>query len=143
MKKQILILGISIIALVACKKESGNKNVIKEEKVETIVTNKNGVVDSVTNSSTMVKNGDLKIEEKTYRYVAEDGSNANITFTNSLSGNYISIRSNNKTIQVKQKKTDEKAALYEENGIQVKSEGDIITITQGNNVIELKKAKGQ
>lgn len=143
MKKQILILGISIIALVACKKESGNKNVIKEEKVETIVTNKNGVVDSVTNSSTLVKNGDLKIEEKTYRYVAEDGSNANITFTNASSGNYISIRSNNKTIQVKQKKTDEKAALYEENGIQVKSEGDIITITQGNNVIELKKAKGQ
>ncbi len=143
MKRQILVLGAAMLFLVGCKKESGNQNVIKQENVETTVTNNNGVIDSTTSSSKIVKNGDQETQEYTYRYVAEDGSSANVTFTNSDAGNYVSIRSNNKTIRVKQKEAWAKGAIYEENGVEVKSEGDNITITQGNNVIELRKAKGQ
>ena len=143
MKKSIFTLGFAAFSIIACKKESGNQNIIKEENVETTVTNDNGIIDSTTSTSKIIKNGDQETQEHTYRYVAEDGSSANVTFTNSNDGNFISIKSNKKTIKVKQKEAWAKGAIYEENGIEVKSEGDNITITQGNNLIELRKAKGQ
>ena len=76
--------------------------------------------------------------------MAEDGSSALVKFTSSgKDGNYISITSNKKTIKVKQKETTPNGAVYEENSVLVKSEGDKVTIEQDGNVIELKKARGQ
>ena len=81
--------------------------------------------------------------EHTERYVADDGSSALVTFKNSDKGNSISIRSNNKTIVAAQKDSDGKTHVYHNQDIEIKSENDKVTITQGNNMIELKKARGQ
>ena len=131
------------VIMTACKKETGNTAVIEKENTEVEVTNNNGDVDSTYASEKTVEDVNGEVQEHSYRYVAEDGSNAHVTFTNSDAGNYISITSNKKTIKVKQKEAWAKGAIYEENGIEVKSEGDNITITQDGNVIELKKAGGQ
>lgn len=81
--------------------------------------------------------------EETLRYVAEDGSNALATFVKTPKGNYISIRSNNKTINVKEKEVTSEKTIYEENTVNIKVEGDSLIITQDNAIIALKKAKGQ
>lgn len=80
-------------------------------------------------------------DQKTVRYVAEDGSSALITFNKD--GNSISVRSNGRTITVPQSQVQQNTTVYSGNGIEVKSEGDNITITQNNAVISLKKAKGE
>lgn len=118
MNKHILIIAaVFLMGLTSCKKEGGNTGIIvKETKTENV-----------------------SYKETTYRYVAEDGSNALVTFINSNDGNYISVTSNKKTIKIKQKEE----SVYEENGVVIKSEGDSITITQNDNVIGLKKARGQ
>lgn len=88
-------------------------------------------------------NKNILVAERTYRYIAEDNSSALVTFTNSDKGNIISIRSNNKTITLPQKDSDGEITVYENDGIEVKSEENRITITQGNIVISLRKAKGE
>ena len=111
---------------VGCKKESGNTGVLKAD------------------SDTTSDGASAQTQEQTYRYVAEDGSSALVKFTSlGKDGNYISITSNKKTIKVKQKETTPNGAVYEENSVLVKSEGDKVTIEQDGNVIELKKARGQ
>ncbi len=143
--RKVIISGIALsLITINCKKETGNSGVIKQENTEVSVIKNNGVVDSTTSSETYTKDANGEVQEHTYRYVAEDGSSAHVKFTNSTKdGNYISITSNKKTIKVKQKEAWAKGAIYEENGVIVKSEGDKITIEQENNIIELKKARGQ
>lgn len=124
-------LAFSMVA-VGCKKESGNTGVLRADSVTTttITADSNGA--------------SAQTQEQTYRYVAEDGSSALVKFTSSSKdGNYISITSNKKTIKVKQKETTPNGAVYEENSVLVKSDGDNVTIEQDGNVIELKKARGQ
>ncbi len=130
--------------MIGCKKSTdGNKNVIVEEKVEKTVTDDNGKTDSTFSAEKTVKDGNLVESEHTERYVADDGSSALVTFKNSDKGNSISIRSNNKTIVAAQKDSDGKTHVYHNQDIEIKSENDKVTITQGNNMIELKKARGQ
>ena len=144
MRKIISAAVVLSLTVISCKKESGNTGVIKEENKEVTVTNNNGVIDSTASSETYTKDVNGETQEHTYRYVAEDGSSALVKFSNSTKdGNYIAITSNKKTIKVKQKEAWAKGAIYEENGITIKSEGDKVTIEQGGNVIELKKARGQ
>ncbi len=132
------------LTMIGCKKSTdGNKNVIVEEKVEKTVTDDNGKTDSTFSAEKTVKDGNLVESEHTERYVADDGSSALVTFKNSDKGNSISIRSNNKTIVAAQKDSDGKTQVYHNQDIEIKSENDKVTITQGNNVIELKKARGQ
>ena len=140
----LAVAAITIVSLTSCNKESGNTGVIVKENVETNVTKSDdGIVDSTLAIEKTTKTDNAEVQEYTYRYVAEDGSSAHVTFTNTDNGNFITIKSNGKTIKVKQKEAWAKGAIYEENGIEVKSEGDKVTITQDNNVIELKKARGQ
>lgn len=137
-------LSLILLATASCKKnESGNKNVIVEEEVSKTINSNNGKADSSFSSEKIVKDGTAETRELTQRYVAEDGSSALVTFKNSDKENSISIRSNNKTITVPQKEKTANGAIYSGNDIEVKSEGDNVTITQGNAVIELRKAKGQ
>lgn len=136
--------ALLLITAISCKKSTdGNKNVIVEEKVENTVTDDNGKTDSTYSAEKTVKNGNSVVSEHTDRYVAEDGSSALVTFINSDKGNSISIRSNNKTIVAEQKDSDGNTHVYHNQDIEIKSENDKVTITQGNNVIELKKARGQ
>lgn len=124
-------LAFSMVA-VGCKKESGNTGVLKADS------------DTTTTVTADSNGASAQTQEQTYRYVAEDGSSALVKFTSSgKDGNYISITSNKKTIKVKQKETTANGAVYEENSVLVKSEGDNVTIEQDGNVIELTKARGQ
>ena len=145
MKKSVLILSVlSMLMNFSCKKSTdGNKNILMNESVEETITNENGKTDSSYSAQKTVKNGNTEIREKTFRYVAEDGSSALVTFTETDKGNSIGIRSNNKTITLPQKDSDGKTTVYENDDIEAKSEENRVTITQGNNVIELKKAKGE
>ena len=144
MKRNLLTMGcVAILSLAACNKTDGNKNIVKEESIETTVTDNNGKVDSSYTATTDVKVGDSEMQEHTYRYVAEDGSGALVTFSNSDTEHKITIKSNNKTIVADQTEAWAKGAIYQNGDITIKSSNDSVKITQGNNVIELKKAKGE
>ena len=133
-----------LLTTFSCKKSTdGNKSVMVEENVTENVSNENGKVDSTYSSEKIVKDGNSQSQEVTERYVADDGTSALVTFKNSDKEKTISIRSNNRTITVPQKETSANGATYSDGNIEVKSEGDNVTITQGNAVISLKKAKGQ
>ncbi|MBW8361556.1 MAG: hypothetical protein K0M56_05140 [Kaistella sp.] len=80
---------------------------------------------------------------KTVRYVGDDGSSALVTFNKTDKGNTISIRSNNKIINLPEKEVTADGTVYGNYDIEAKSTDSLITITQGTNVISLKKARGQ
>ena len=140
MKKILLIAGGSLLLLnFSCNKTSeGNKNVIKQENVtpEPLPADSLGMIENTAE-------GDDEIIENTVRYVAEDGSSALVTFKNSDTHHSISIRSNNKTISAPQKEALAKGAIYGDHDFEIASQNDSIIITQGDNVIKLKKARGQ
>jgi len=122
--KKIIYLAtvIALSANVSCKKSTaGNSNVLTTE--------------NRTNEAA----SDSGISALTERYVAEDGSSALVTFQNSNEGKSISIRSNNKMISAPEKKE----GVYSNYDFEIVNKNDSITITQGNNVIKLKKARGQ
>ncbi|UOE40681.1 hypothetical protein MTP09_12345 [Chryseobacterium suipulveris] len=145
MKNPVLVLSsVLLLSAFSCKKSSdGNKSIIVEENVEKTVSNDNGKIDSTFTDAKTEKTADTQVQEITERYVGTDGTSALVTFKNSDKEHTISIRSNNKTIVLPQKEAWAKGGIYADHDIEVKSEGDNITITQGNNVIELKKARGQ
>ena len=130
MKKTAIILGAATLILFSCKKnESGNTGILK--------------ADSITTTTSTANSEGEQTQEYSYRYVAEDGSSAKVTFVNSDKEKYITIFSNGKTIRAEQSEASAKNAVYKNQDVEIVSEGDNITITQGNNVIELRKAKGE
>ncbi|OWK74629.1 hypothetical protein CBW16_04290 [Flavobacteriaceae bacterium JJC] len=141
--KKIIYLG-AIVALSAnfsCKKSTeGNKSVIVTESQEKELKTENGKTDSSYSSSTVIKDEKGINEEHTDRYVAEDGSSALVTFKNTGKENTISIRSNNKTISAP-RKAEKGEGVYGNYDFEIVSKNDSITITQGNNIIRLKKAR--
>lgn len=143
MKKNFLMLSMPALIIMSCSKQEGNKGVIVlEEATDSVVISNEGTVDSLSTTSVpTAANGE--IQEHTYRYVATDGSNAHVKFVNSDKENYITVTSNKKTIRADQTEALAKGAIYKNDDIEIKSEGDNISITQGNSVIELKKAGGQ
>ncbi len=114
MKKMLFVFALGILT-VSCK-DGGNKGVVAQEKT---------------------------ITEEKFRYVAEDGSNTHVTFINDNGDEKIKIFSNNKTITLPKTNTTPEGNLYSEHDIEVKTYGDSLSITQGNAVILLKKARGQ
>ena len=136
MKKTILIAAscMLIITFSCTKNTEGNKSVIQQE---------NGYSAGLPEDSMAVTNpvaaNNENAKEYTERYVAEDGSSALVTFKNTDEEKTISIRSNNKTISAPQKE----AGVYGNFDITIEAKNDSITITQENNVILLKKARGQ
>lgn len=123
--KKTIFFAAAFLAVVACNKTEGNKNVLSTDTL------------TVSTDSTSFHT------ENKYRYVAEDGSNANVTFVNSDKENYIVVESNNSTLRGTQSEVWAKGAIYTNQDVEIKSQGDSITITQGDNIIELKRARGQ
>lgn len=142
MKKSVFIASAVILfTIVGCKKSTeGNKSIIVEDSAVTSKTEEPVKTDSVavvTESVSGVKKG-----EYTERYVAEDGSSALVTFKNSDKENTISVRSNNKTISAP-RKAGAGPGVYGNFDFEIVSRNDSVIITQGNNIIGLKKARGQ
>ena len=138
MKKTILIAASSALLVISsCTKSSeGNKSVIKQE---------NGYSEDLSKDTLTVvgETDNTHSQEYTERYVGEDGTSALVTFKNTDKEKNISIRSNNKTISAPQKEATEKVRTYGDFDITIVAKNDSITITQEDNVIVLKKARGQ
>ena len=138
MKKTIFIAASSALLLItSCTKSSeGNKSVIKQE---------NGYSEDLSKDTLTIAGGTDNTNSKEYteRYVGEDGTSALVTFKNTDKEKNISIRSNNKTISAPQKEATENVRTYGNFDIEIVAKNDSITITQENNVIVLKKARGQ
>lgn len=132
---------VALLTIVSCKKSTeGNKSIIVEDSAVTSRTEEPVQTDSTTVPG---DNGsDVKTGEYTERYVAEDGSSALVTFKNSDKENTISVRSNNKTISAP-KKAGAGPGVYGNFDFEIVSRNDSVIITQGNNIIGLKKARGQ
>lgn len=119
MKNVIYTIAAVILSItISCKKSTdGNKNVL-------VADNSN-------------------VKETTKRFVAEDGTSALVTVFEGDKENSISVRSNNKTISAEQKTKTAEGGIYENYDFQIVAKNDTVTITQGNNVIILRKAKGE
>lgn len=142
MKKTIVVFTLLSLFLYSCnKQESGNKSIIKDENVS--ITNKNGEIDSTVSTKTVIKDGEKEFKEESLRYVAEDGTSAKVTFVDTNNESYITIFSNGKTIKADFKQNNGSSKIYKNQDVEIKSEGNDLTITQGNNLIELRKAKGE
>ncbi len=126
MKKTVITLAVVFTITASCKKNSENSWMLSNESADSTAAVQETATDEV--------------QEETHRYVAEDGTNAHVTFGNSAEGNHIIIYSNNKTIRADEKEKLPNGAVYRTHDIEVRSEDNLITITQENNVIELKKA---
>ena len=132
--------GCVLIFATSCTKNTeGNTGVVKDENSAAITI----PVDSAVSKVDAAATNSTAANEYTDRYVAEDGSSALVTFKNGDSDKTISIRSNNKTISAPQKEAYEKGGVYGNYDIEIVAKNDSVTITQGNNVIKLKKAKGE
>lgn len=126
MKKTIISMVVLGMLAAACTKTpEGNAGVIKETPGATANQNE------ATNT------------EQTERYVAEDGSSAHVTFRETAEGRTISIRSNNKTISAPLKEEKADGDVYGSHDMEIRAGQDSVIITQGDNVIMLKKARGQ
>ena len=138
MKKTILIAASSALLVISsCTKSSeGNKSVIKQE---------NGYSEDLSKDTLTIagETDNTHSQEYTERYVGEDGTSALVTFKNTDKEKNISIRSNNKTISAPQKEATENVRTYGDFDITIVAKNDSITITQEDNVIVLKKARGQ
>ena len=142
MKKTIVVFTLLSLFLYSCnKQESGNKSIIKDENIT--ITNKNGEIDSTVSTKTEIKDGESNFRKESFRYVAEDGSSAKVTFVDTNNENYITIFSNGKTIKADFKENKGSSKIYKNQDVEIKTDGDDLTITQGNNLIELRKAKGE
>jgi predicted DNA binding CopG/RHH family protein len=138
MKKTFVIILSTVLAITfSCSKNTeGNPGIIKQENESAEKLPK----DSLGNVEKDIKNS---TDEFTDRYVADDGSSALVTFKTTDNEKSISIRSNNKTISAKQKKQTSEGIIYGNYDFEILSKTDTIKITQGNNVIVLKKARVQ
>ena len=127
MKKLIFLIGaIVLMSNVSCNKSAdGNKGVLVENSAEDATK-----VDSLN-------------QEKTDRYVAEDGSAALVTFQKSGDEKSISISSNKMTIKAPQTEALANGGVYKDHDYEIVAKNDSVTITQGDNVILLKKARGK
>ena len=143
MKKSLLALGaVLTLAVVSCKKsESGNKSVIKTDSTETVVTDHNGKVDSVTQSSSTVDINGQKTEKTDFVYKAMDGTLVKVVFKNDPKENTLTITSNKKTFVLTKAETKGDETVYKKDDMTAKVKGDSLHLEQGNNIIPLKRTK--
>lgn len=124
MKKSTIVLGLFVFGLsVNCSKEQGHANLKTQETLEKLDVQ--------------------ELKEKKFRYVAEDGTNAHVSFIKEKGKEKIKVHSNNKTISIPKTHSEDGLDRYSEYDIEIVSMGDSLTITQGDHIISLKKARGQ
>ena len=138
MKKTVLLAATSILMLtLSCNKNTeGNKSVIKQENGYSADLPKDSV-----DMTDQITAGNENAKEYTDRYVGSDGTSTLVTFNNEEKT--ISIRSNNKTIAAPQKEVSSAGTTYGNYDFTILVKDDSIKITQEDNIILLKKARGQ
>ncbi|ROH92295.1 hypothetical protein EGI15_08580 [Chryseobacterium cucumeris] len=143
MKKSLLALSaVLALTVVSCKKsESGNKIVIKTDSSETVVTDHNGKIDSVTQSSSTVDINGKKIEKTDFVYKATDGTLVKVVFKNDPKESTVAITSNKKTFTLPKSETKGDETIYKKDDMTARVKGDSLHLEQGNNIIELKRTK--
>lgn len=143
MKKSLLALSaVLALVVVSCKKsESGNKSVIKTESSETVVTDHNGKIDSVTQSSSTVDINGHKTEKTDFVYKATDGTLVKVVFKNDPKESTVAITSNKKTFTLPKSETKGDETIYKKDDMTARVKGDSLHLEQGNNIIELKRTK--
>lgn len=143
MKKSLLALGaVLALAVISCKKsESGNKSVIKTDISETVVTDNNGKIDSVTQSSSTVDINGQKTEKTDFVYKATDGTLVKVVFKNDPKESTVAITSNKKTFTLPKTETKGDETIYKKDDMTARVKGDSLHLEQGNNLIELKRTK--
>ncbi|MBP1166055.1 MULTISPECIES: hypothetical protein [unclassified Chryseobacterium] len=143
MKKSLLALGaVLALAVVSCKKsESGNKSIIKTDSSETVITDSNGKIDSVTQSSSTVDVNGKKIEKTDFVYKATDGTLVKVVFKNDPKESTVAITSNKKTFTLPKTETKGDETIYKKDDMTAHVKGDSLHLEQGNNIIELKRTK--
>lgn len=124
--KSILVTSIVSLALVSCQKEA------KSNQTDSTLTTTDTIASTIP-----------EVETETYRYVAIDGSNTNVTFTDTEPNDLITVKSAQLTLTVPKTEELGDRDIYREGDIEIVKTGDSLYITQGTNVIELKKAQGQ
>lgn len=143
MKKSLLALGaVLALTIVSCKKsESGNKSVIKTDSSETVITDNNGKIDSVTQSSSTVDINGQKTEKTDFVYKATDGTLVKVVFKNDPKESTVAITSNKKTFILPKSETKGDETIYKKDDMTARVKGDSLHLEQGNNIIELKRTK--
>ncbi|WP_126653346.1 hypothetical protein [Chryseobacterium aureum] len=143
MKKGLLALGavLTLTALSCKKSESGNKSVIKTDSSTTVVTDNNGKVDSVTQSSSTVDINGQKTEKTDFVYKATDGTLVKVIFKNDPKESTVAITSNKKTFTLPKTETKGDETIYKKDDMTARVKGDSLHLEQGNNIIELKRTK--
>ncbi|MBP2618495.1 hypothetical protein [Chryseobacterium jejuense] len=143
MKKSLLALGaVLTLTVISCKKsESGNKSIIKTDSSETVVTDNNGKVDSVTQSSSTIDVNGQKTEKTDFVYKATDGTLVKVIFKNDPKESTVAITSNKKTFTLTKAETKGDETIYKKDDMTVRVKGDSLHLEQGNNIIELKRTK--
>lgn len=143
MKKGLLALGaVLTLTVISCKKsESGNKSIIKTDSSETVVTDNNGKIDSVTQSSSTVDVNGKKFEKTDFVYKATDGTLVKVVFKNDPKESTVAITSNKKTFTLPKSETKGDETIYKKDDMTARVKGDSLHLEQGNNIIELKRTK--
>ena len=143
MRKSILVLGaVLTLTVIGCKKnESGNKSVIKTDSSSTVITDTNGKIDSVTQSSSTVDINGQKTEKTDFVYKATDGTLVKVVFKNDPKENTVAITSNKKTFTLPKSETKGDETIYKKDDMTARVKGDSLHLEQGNNIIELKRTK--
>ena len=143
MKKSLLALGaVLTLTAIGCKKnESGNKSVIKTDSSTTVVTDNNGKIDSLTQSSSTVDVNGQKIEKTDFVYKATDGTLVKVVFKNDPKESTVAITSNKKTFTLPKTETKSGETIYKKDDMTARVKGDSLHLEQGNNLIELKRTK--
>lgn len=143
MKKSLLALSaVLALTVISCKKsESGNKSIIKTDSSETVVTDNNGKVDSVTQSSSTVDVNGKKFEKTDFVYKATDGTLVKVVFKNDPKESTVTITSNKKTFTLPKSETKGDETIYKKDDMTARVKGDSLHLEQGNNIIELKRTK--
>ncbi|MDW9380762.1 hypothetical protein [Chryseobacterium sp. JV558] len=143
MKKSLLVLGaVLTLTVISCKKsESGNKSVIKTDSSETVVTDNNGKIDSVTQSSSTVDVNGKKIEKTDFVYKATDGTLVKVVFKNDPKESTVAITSNKKTFTLPKTESKGDETVYKKDDMTARVKGDSLHLEQGNNIIQLKRTK--
>lgn len=139
--KKAIVLGSALTLLISfsCGKETtGNKGIIKEGTNDSIVL----PVDSLNTTDNNMTAENRDTQDYTDRYVGTDGTSALVTFKNTGEEKMISVRSNNQTISAPLKEAWENGGVYANFDFEIVAKNDTITITQEDNVITLKKARG-
>lgn len=132
--KVLTAIAVILLLAVSCSKSAeGNKSVISP------VTEYSA--DLPKDSGTVPPSVETG-EEYTERYVGDDKTSALVTFKNKEKDKSISVRSNNKTISAPQKEAWPGGGIYENFDYRITVKNDSVVITQGDNVINLVKARG-